>query len=109
MRNRAMCAGDPGALMYVYRVLQKYCQTAEDGVSLRRQMKDEYGAVWARVYDGLRTGDRPEVRKVSKEEVEEALVSLKTSGRFNELNDYEPAEGKVQHLGLQVCSSHLTS
>ncbi|KIY49368.1 hypothetical protein FISHEDRAFT_41380 [Fistulina hepatica ATCC 64428] len=105
MRNRAMCRGDPGAIFYVYRVLQRYSSQEGHESILRAQLKKEYGTTFQGILDQLQKGQMPPgPEKVTKEEVNKMLAILRDMGRFEEeIADFEPtSDGKTQLLGLQV-------
>ena len=101
MRNRAMCTGDEGGILYVYRVLQNLGANAES--NMRKQLKLEYGAAWDSLCASLRAGKQPPLEEISREEVDVALSYLQSCGRFKELEGFKPGEGDTETLALQVC------
>ncbi|KAJ7638165.1 hypothetical protein FB45DRAFT_1022973 [Roridomyces roridus] len=85
MRGYAMSSTGPraeAALLYVYRVLQDPDRNVNEKL-LQNQLRREYGATFDNVLVALGRGKSPAFEgQVSREDIEKALSSLKTAGRF---------------------------
>jgi hypothetical protein len=109
MRNLAMSTGHEGALLYVYRVLQRHAfadgPTQPKGI-LERQLTREYGVCFERVLAAEARNALPEVPEVPVSETKRSIKVLKDIGRFKEeLESYEPEDDdgkKIQKLYMQV-------
>ncbi|KAJ6544177.1 hypothetical protein B0H19DRAFT_1169839 [Mycena capillaripes] len=103
MRGYAMSGTGPraeAALMYVYRVLQKY--RGDDAV-LRRQLRKEYGVTFDNMAAALRRKVMPTFDEVSRAQTDTALRQLRRLGRFEEeLSGYGIGTGESCTLGVQV-------
>ncbi|KAJ6579531.1 hypothetical protein DFH09DRAFT_913207 [Mycena vulgaris] len=103
MRGYAMSSGGAraeAALLYVYRVLQKY--RGDDAV-LRAQLRKEYGATFDNMAAALRRKEHPTFDEVSREEMGAALTQLQKLGRFEEqLAGYVSGSGDTCRMGIQV-------
>ena len=94
MRNRALRNADEAALSYVYSVLQDWeISTGEEPI-VAAQLGKEYGLPFERVLHALSIGRPPAVEPPLPTEVDEALVFLQQSGRFQKvLEGYIPGSG----------------
>jgi hypothetical protein len=109
MRNLAMSTGHEGALLYVYRVLQRHAfadgPTQPEGI-LERQLTREYGVRFERVLAAEARNALPKVPEVPVSEAKRSIKVLKDIGRFKEeLESYEPEDDdgkKIQKLYMQV-------
>ncbi|KAJ7476989.1 hypothetical protein B0H11DRAFT_1306568 [Mycena galericulata] len=103
MRGYAMSSAGPraeAALLYMYRVLQKY---GGDDAVLRGQLRKEYGTTFDNMAAALRRKEQPTFDKVSRAEMDAALSNLRKLGRFEEeLGGYVSGVGKSCTLGMQV-------
>ncbi|KAJ7499659.1 hypothetical protein FB451DRAFT_1073901 [Mycena latifolia] len=103
MRGYAMSSAGPraeAALLYVYRVLQKY--RGDDAV-LRGQLRKEYGTTFDNMAAALRRKEQPTFDEVSREEMDATLSQLLSVGRFEEeLGGFVSGLGDTQKLGMQV-------
>ncbi|KAJ7663034.1 hypothetical protein B0H17DRAFT_310922 [Mycena rosella] len=103
MRGHAMSSGGAraeAALLYVYRVLQKF--RGDDAV-LRTQLRKEYGETFDNMAAALRRKEQPTFDEVSREEMDAALSQLRKLGRFEkELSAYVTGSGASSKIGMQV-------
>ncbi|KAJ7123154.1 hypothetical protein C8R44DRAFT_161851 [Mycena epipterygia] len=103
MRGYAMSSGGAraeAALLYVYRVLQKY---GGDDAVLRGQLRKEYGVTFDNMAAALRRKEQPSFDEVSREEMDAALNQLRKVGRFEEeFGGYVSGSGESCKLGMQV-------
>jgi hypothetical protein len=94
MRNRALRNADEAALSYVYCVLQEWEMFTGGESTVVAQLGKEYGPPFERVLHALSIGRPPAVEPPLSTEVDEALVFLQQSGRFQEeLEGYIPGSG----------------
>lgn len=103
MRNRALVCGEEGAILYLYRVLQKQDPTGATHDRLRKQLRLEYQSSWDTVWRELCAGKKRPVNPVGREELEPVLMDLQKAGRFvKELKSYKKGAGDITPLGLKV-------
>lgn len=111
MRNRVMrgmssADGVESSLLYVFRVLQRAAGGLPGGEgTLRKELGNEYGDVWHRVWAAEQAGKRyPDPKLVPQEEANQILGYLKEAGRFkNLLQDFVPGKEKSVDVCIQVC------
>ncbi|KAJ7755217.1 hypothetical protein B0H16DRAFT_1315834 [Mycena metata] len=103
MRGYAMSSAGAraeAALLYIYRVLQKF---RGDDALLRAQLRKEYGKTFDNMAAALRRQETPTYDKVSREQMDTALGHLKKLGRFEEeLSNFVIGSGESCTLGIQV-------
>jgi hypothetical protein len=91
MRNRAMRNADEGALSYIYGILQQWEERKDRQSTLAAQLTKEYGPPFERVLQALSIGCPLVVAQILSDEMDETLVALQQSGRFQEeLEGYYP-------------------
>jgi hypothetical protein len=109
MRNLAMSTGHDGALLYLYRILQRHASNLgilRPNGFVERQLTREYGAHFERVLAAHKKNVLPKVPEVSAHDAKRCIRVLKDIGRFkDELEYYNPEDdNETDLLGMAVCS-----